>query len=467
MELKLRPARIIWPPYPHRAGFCITDDTDVASLDEVRTVYDFLMAIGLRATKTVWVHEATELCGIPGLPSSTLRGVTLEDEDYLSYCRDLHENGFEIALHGASAGNNTRENTAAAFEFMEAHFGGSETFICHSKNAENPYWEELTAPNRPLELLLKTYTRHKAWGHVPTSPYFWGDICLKHVKQIRLFRTRRPNTLSVNPSMPYFRAETPYVNSWFGATKRRFADCTTSDELKRLETENGLCVLYQYMHRYADPDLGGGVDDFKKSAERLMGESRIWVDTTAVIMDRLRQIQSVFVLYRDRKSWLINAGDNDAADIQILLPPGVRFLLSGNGAQDGSTLVVKRLAAGSITELSFDSQVRWQGDRTQKLTKQGRSTLGFGHGELHVNLSDQTIKTPSNTDLAPSSFALSFKEGQRERRPFSKASQRELMTLFSHQTQIIGREFLLKGRRFNQNKFLGDGEIRLENYESW
>jgi hypothetical protein len=46
-------AQLIWLPHPHRAGFCITDDTDAATLESVRLVYDFLCSIGLRTSKTV------------------------------------------------------------------------------------------------------------------------------------------------------------------------------------------------------------------------------------------------------------------------------------------------------------------------------------------------------------------------------------------------------------------------------
>jgi hypothetical protein len=47
-------ARLPGVPWPLRAGFCITDDTDAAYLQSVRTVYDCLREWGLRTTTTVW-----------------------------------------------------------------------------------------------------------------------------------------------------------------------------------------------------------------------------------------------------------------------------------------------------------------------------------------------------------------------------------------------------------------------------
>jgi len=137
-------ARIIWPPYPYEAGFCITDDPDASTLAQTRTVYDYLMKKSFVTTKAVWAFEPEMRCGIPPIPDSALRGITLADPNFASYCKELHHNGFELCLHGASAGNNTRERTLEAFRLFSEYYGSSDTFICHSKNSDNIYWEEKT-----------------------------------------------------------------------------------------------------------------------------------------------------------------------------------------------------------------------------------------------------------------------------------------------------------------------------------
>src|SRR5262249_22313029 len=152
-------------------------------------------------------------CGIPALPESIQRGVTLEDPEYARYCDTLSQAGFEICLHGASAGNNRRERTARALELVAARFGRPGTYICHAKNAENPYWHERVAPRGPAQRLLGLASRYRCSGEDPASPYYWGDLCRSEVKQIRLFRTRNVNTLAENPSMPYHDPEKPYVAS--------------------------------------------------------------------------------------------------------------------------------------------------------------------------------------------------------------------------------------------------------------
>src|SRR6266545_3980467 len=291
-------ARLVWPPYPYQAGFCITDDTDAATLESVQIVYDFLSSIRLLTSKTVWVFEPEEPCGIPPLPPSIQRGITLQDSRYLDYCRKLAARGFEICLHGASAGNNRRERTARALQFVAEQFGPAGTFICHAKNAENIYWHEGVVPWGALRWALSRLSRYRCSGEDPESPYFRGDLCREHVRHIRLFRTRKIDTLAANPSMPYFEAEKPFVRGWFGATKRSFRDCTTAEALEELKRGHGLCVLYQYMHRYADvaanrPDRG-----FQEAAERLMGTPGILVATVSDVMSRLRTIQGMFVAHR-------------------------------------------------------------------------------------------------------------------------------------------------------------------------
>lgn len=463
----MRHAKLLWVPWPWRAGFCITDDTDNADLRSVRIVYDLLRSLGLRSTKTVWAFPPDEPCGIPATPPSTLRGITLEDPDYLRYCRELARDGFEIALHGASAGNNRRERTIAAFELLEREFGIAGTYICHSKNADNIYWEEKVAPDATLRLLLKLYSRHRAFGEVEGSRYFWGDICLRHVRRIRLFRTRRTDTLAANPSMPYFEEKKPYVRGWFGATKRSFHDCTTPEALDALCRGNGLTVLYQYMHRYARPDADDVFPQFRKDAERLAGDNRIFVETTARIMERLALMQGLFVGVRGNDCTLFNTNDRDADDLQIDLPDGVRLREEVEGTvRQGETLHIRRIPAGGNLTLRFNVLVGFSGSRAFRINGAGQGSRNFGHGEFIVNLGANEWRRGGER-LAPGESRLIFKKGLEEIRPLSRAPRSELLRLFLEQTGIIVRELISGKRSMNADRFLGEGERPLEDHANW
>src|SRR3974377_48918 len=71
-------------PYPEGKTFAFTiiDDTDMATLEVVRPIYDHLFSLGLRTTKTVWVTR-------PERPAAKAAdtGDTLERKDYAAYVR--------------------------------------------------------------------------------------------------------------------------------------------------------------------------------------------------------------------------------------------------------------------------------------------------------------------------------------------------------------------------------------------
>jgi hypothetical protein len=465
----VRAARVLWAPWPYRAGFCITDDTDAATLASVRAVYDALHSLGLKPTKTVWPFEPEEPCGIPATPPSTLRGVTLADPAYRAYCAELAARGVEIALHGASAGNNRRDRTVAAFRMLESEFGNEGTFICHSKNADNVYWEEKVAPNAVLRRLLTLYSRHRCFGEIDGSPYFWGDVCREKVRWIRLFRTRQTDTLAADPTMPYYEPGKPYVRGWFTATKRSFHDCTTHEALDRLAAGHGLTVLYQYLHRYADGDTVDAT--FRADAERLAGDGRILVDTTARMMGRLKAMQGVLVGVRagnrSTEAWLFNLTSTAIDDVQVLLPDGVSCSASEDIAQQrGAYLRVPRLPAGAALRLPFDQPVRFEGPGATTLDRAGHARAAVGLATAYLNSGEAPWR--AGLLVVPAGACRLMPDtGWEDDPPLSVASQAHRVRLFLGQMTIVARELALRRRALDPEKFLGAATIPLEDHANW
>lgn len=461
----MRTAEILWPPYPWRAGFCITDDADAATLPGVRGVYDHLAAIGLRTTRTVWPFRPAERCGIPPLPATIQRGITLEDPGVLDYCLALHERGFEICLHGASAGNNVRERTDRALNLMERRFGGARTYVCHAKNAENPYWHERVAPRGPWRWALAPLSRYRCSGEDPASPYFWGDLCFERVRQIRLFRTREIDTLASNPSMPYHDPEKPLVRSWFAATKRSFHDCTAPDALEGLVRGHGLCVLYQYLHRYADPGDGRLDSQFRADTERLMGTTAILVDTAAVLMERLRRIQGVFLAHRGSELWVANANDTAVEELQVRVPLPLRAVPPEASLED-DRLRIRRLPSGGILRIETgEPTVPWP--RPIPVDAVGHGSLDFGFGRVFVNAGPQPWTVSPRLRLDAGACSAEFAPGFAAQRPMRKASPAEIHGLLVGQLSIIGHEILWKGRSLSSRRFLSAEHIPLEDHATW
>lgn len=461
-------ARLLWTPWPFRAGFCITDDCDATTLDSLRAVYDFLRSVGLRTTRTVWAFEPEEPCGIPAAPPSILRGVTLADPALLAYHRELKRDGFEICLHGASAGNNRRDRTIAALDLIDREFGGTEIWICHAKNADNPYWEHRVAPYRLLQTALRLYSRHRCSGEDQNSPYYWGDVCRERIRHVRLFRTRNPDTLCENPSMPYFESSKPLVRGWFSATKRSFRDCTTPHALGRLKQSNGLTVLYQYLHRYHDPETGKVEPGFRADAERLAADTGIWQATVSTVMARLRALQGVFVLWRGSRAWLVNTNKEPVTGVQVLLPDRCDCRAPrGAATRYGRVLRVHSLASDSVLPLEFEVPVRFLGPRCARVDAAGRASFDFGHGCMHANVGRSRWVLPGGACVGPNRSLLLFNPGLEDIRPMSCAGSSELLRLFLGQMLIVLDEHLSKGRSLRTERFLGAKTIRLEDHAAW
>lgn len=462
-------ARVIWPPYPYEAGFCIIDDPDASTFAQTHAVYDYLISKSFVTTKAVWVFEPKMRCGIPPIPDSALRGMTLANPDFETYCEELHRYGFELCLHGASAGNNTRERTQEAFRFFEEHYGSSDTFICHSKNADNIYWEEKTTSLFPFRQLLELYSKHTCQGEIAGSLYYWGDLCNSKINQIRLYRTRCCNTLNRNPSMPYYDPRKPLVNGWFSATKRRLSDCTDGYEIEQLKRTNGLTVLYQYLYRYADPGTNALDESFVRSVDRISTDSKILVQTVSSIMKRLRQIQGVFVVFQENSFWLINVNDEAIENLQIVSERPLAAGAQDNSIlSDGCSLVVKNLPGNSVKQVRVSDRIAFSHKNSARIDKDRKIVFALPFGELLINLSENDLRTADNRIVPTGYFSLKTLRSGTGLPFLSILPKREELGLLYDQIKLIGREVTLKGRSLNVEKYLDSShEISMENYDNW
>ncbi|HUI93657.1 MAG TPA: hypothetical protein VLX68_15525 [Chitinivibrionales bacterium] len=461
--------KVIWPPHPYKAGFCVTDDTDAATFEQITAVYDFLSSRHFLTTKTVWPFEPSDNCGIPPAPASTLRGVTLQDARYLDYCKKLRAMGYELCLHGASAGNNLRESTRKALEFLQRELGPSDTFICHSKNAENIYWNEKITSLFPFHQLLKAFSGFECSGETRTSPYFWGDMCRIAVNQIRLYRTRRINTLKKNPSMPYHCRQRPLVNGWFSATKRSLADCAGKEEQERLIRENGLTVLYQYLHRYAGPNGGSLKRSFTDAVESLLSNNALRIDTVSNTMKRLRLIQGVFILHERNRFWIVNTNTTPVDSLQVVFDRPVHLTSDLCAIETyHDTATIANLPANSIVRIVSDGAIALRGRRCFALTGRNLVRQKFEGATLYVNLSDSQWQASNGISVKPASFFLDAELSGTGFPLLSNLPLTEEVSLLLGQIWIIAREVLFKGRSLNSKKYLDDSkEILLENHDNW
>lgn len=231
-------------PGGKRCAFSVFDDTDVATLDSIRPLYDYLNELGIRTTKSAW--------GITYSGHSNYEGSdTLENAAYAAYLRQLQNAGFEIGFHGASMESATRPEIERSLANFQSAFGRIPRInAAHGRNRDNLYW----GANRfAFALSRRLYARFRSddaahfQGHLPDSPYFWGDLAQRHFDYVRSFTFTGVDLLSLNLPVVYRNRHTPHVKSWFltndAENVEEFNNLLSSRNQDILERAGGLCII--------------------------------------------------------------------------------------------------------------------------------------------------------------------------------------------------------------------------------
>lgn len=231
---------MIWPR-EKQFSFTIIDDTDNATLANVKPVYDFLHSIGLKTTKTVWVYP----------PKDSYAGASLQDEEYRKFILELDSKGFEIASHGVGSGKFTRTEIMQGFDYYKKVLNRyPEIYINHSQNENNLYWGAKRF-RWPLSWFMKLVQNVEFQGEKEGSIYFWGDFAKKHIAFIRNLVFSEINTLKCDQEMPYReRSKSIFSNYWFsssdGHTVEEFVNLIDQKNVNQLAEEGGCCIVYTH-----------------------------------------------------------------------------------------------------------------------------------------------------------------------------------------------------------------------------
>lgn len=233
--------------------FSIIDDTDDATLENIKPIYDFLYEQGVIITKTVWVY--------PPLDEPS-KGDCLQRSDYADYIKELHDKGFEIGIHNIGSADYdspyTREKILEGLEFFEQRLGFAPT-ICvnHSYNPDSVYGGYKRFNNPMAWLVKKLYKQYGRtfYGEVEGSPYFWGD---KHKEMFKYSRNHECGTLLTtrwDRKMPYVDPKrSKYANYWYSATfapnQDVFNYVMNEKALRKLEKQGGCCIMFTHLGYY-------------------------------------------------------------------------------------------------------------------------------------------------------------------------------------------------------------------------
>lgn len=275
---------IDWPD-GKRFAFTVFDDTDDATVGNVRAVYAFLAGLGFRTTKSVW-----PLAG-KGVPHAG--GSTCADPQYLRWVQQLQRQSFEIGFHMATFHTSPRADTVQALDRFAEMFGAyPKSMAAHAGCEENLYWgpSRISGARRVLyNVLTRERNRRRFRGHVEGDPLFWADVCRERIRYVRNFDFGDINTLKQCSMMPYHDPERPFVNYWFASSDGHdagaFVRCIAERNQDRLEREGGACIMYTHFARGFLRD--GRLDStFARLMERLSRKAG-WFVTVSTLLDFL------------------------------------------------------------------------------------------------------------------------------------------------------------------------------------
>lgn len=287
-----RDLRLDWLPANKSFAVAFVDDADGSHYGGVRLVYDFMTSLGLRATRTVWPLRAVSSTGTRANIHEADH--TLQDRQYREYCERLKTLGHELAMHGASSGNNTRDRVIAAYDLFERVFGEPPAVnVMHGRNFENIYWGRSHFDGWTGRL-VGLHEPQSFYGHVPGSPYFWGDVCREKTRYVRFHETLGADVGSFDPATPYHDPSKPFVNWWFSAAYGagdRVLDLLSPSSLAALRQRRSFSIIHCYSAHHVAPDTSGRLaiePRFAAALERLAAMDDAWVVPVSTLLDRIR-----------------------------------------------------------------------------------------------------------------------------------------------------------------------------------
>jgi hypothetical protein len=350
--------KVVIEPYPpgFDFAFTITDDPDDGWLEQKRIVYNFLDSIGMKTSMGVWVFNNKR--GSGNLVYYN-QGVSLENPEFADYAKKMKSRGFELFLHTVTGGNDLRQETIAGFEAYFRIFGEyPHHWINHFTNYDNIYWGYKRFNNSLIRKLYRWYLPIEFQGDYPDSPYFWGDLCKKHITYVRGWATSDINTLKFNPNMPYHDPNKPYVKYWYacsdGAERVKFNKLINKKNIDRLIREKGTAIIYTHFAKGFVDREGNLNEETKQLLSYVSSHKNGWFVPVNIIMERLESLKSIKVYEENDRYVIVNTGVKSSENLAVRVnsTDGVIYdnKMYRPSSGNPSSLVIKQIPAGySVT----------------------------------------------------------------------------------------------------------------------
>lgn len=278
--------KVSWP-FGHKFTFTIFDDSDWATIENIKPVYDLLTSLNMRTTKSVWVFR--------GKGSAINEGMTCEDNGYLKWLFSLQKKDFEIGLHNVAPTTSNRDFIYRGLDRFQELFGRRQIAHCNHVGCQDSiYWGDirLSGWRRLLyNLMTKGQRKGISKGHLVGDSLFWGDLCQERVRYVRNFVFDDLNSLKMCPEMPYHDPTKPFVNFWYasadGGGVKEFLANFTYENIDRLVEEGGACIAY--VHFAGNFAQNGKVDpEIRRRLEYISSQDG-WFAPVSEVLDYLSE----------------------------------------------------------------------------------------------------------------------------------------------------------------------------------
>jgi hypothetical protein len=284
-------------PEGRQFAFTIFDDTDVATLESIRPLYDLLDRLGFRTTKSVWP--------LPYQGASFYEGSdTLADPEYAAYMRHLQDRGFEIAFHGARMESSERAQIEASFEVFRQILGRYPTsYAAHAQNCDNLYWGSDRFQSslwRRLYSAVAGRRERPSEGHRAGSSFYWADLAEKHLRYVRSFTYDELNLWNITTAIPYRTANTPGVRAFcpssFADNVEELIELLSPARLARLERERGVAIIGTHFGKgfVRDGQVHSGLTETLTRLAQRPG----WFAPVSAVLDHLAQARGGVALLK-------------------------------------------------------------------------------------------------------------------------------------------------------------------------
>lgn len=278
---------ISWPNNA-KFAFSIFDDTDNATIANCAPVYDYLITKGVLTTKSVWVYP----------PRGSYSGSSLNDVAYCEWIKSIQALGVEIGLHNIGDGQFSRAEILSGLDEFEQKIGSApKVHTNHVSNFDNLYWWELRFV-WPISFFygvsrwLRSRKSLPSGGHDENSDWFWGDAAREKIKYVRNLTFSEINTLARDPAMPWHDPKKPFVNYWFsssdGHNARIFNDLLSPENLDKLQSQGGACIVYTHFASGFVDEFGRLDPTFKSRIDDLASRDG-WFVPCGELLDHLAQ----------------------------------------------------------------------------------------------------------------------------------------------------------------------------------